>query len=93
MPEPYRPRSGTEGRQFMARFCDRCIHDVAFQSGRGDSCPIAAATMAYAKDHPEYPKEWVIESSGDPICTAFEELGTDGLPLAIIRDHRQMALL
>lgn len=70
--EPYRPANGTEGALFMCRFCDQCARDRAFRNGTGDSCPIAAATLVYRIDDPEYPPEWRQDSSG-PYCTAFQE--------------------
>ena len=64
--KPYRPSNGTEGEMFMAEFCDRCSKcDVG--------CQIIVASMAFEKDDPEYPKEWVFDSEGCPTCTAFEE--------------------
>ena len=69
----YRPSNGTEGMGFMAHFCDRCKHDAAFRDGTGDSCPIAAASLAFDQDHPKYPTEWQYDASGRPTCTAFEQ--------------------
>lgn len=71
MTRRYRPSNGDEGMSFMARFCDRCERDRAFQDGTGDSCPIAAATMVFGVNDPEYPCEWIEEDDG-PRCTAFE---------------------
>jgi hypothetical protein len=68
----YRPANGMEGAIFMTRFCDQCEHDRSFRESEGDSCPIAAATMAFAVTDPEYPKEW-IEDEGGVRCTAFEQ--------------------
>lgn len=68
--EPYRPSNGSEGMDFMAHFCDRCTKDAAFRAGTGDSCPIAAATLAFQIGDPEYPKEWV-QTDGVACCTAF----------------------
>ena len=70
----YRPSNGCEGAEFMAHFCDRCKRDEAFQNGTGDSCPIAAATMAYGVNDPEYPEEWTRNEEGYPVCTAYEIL-------------------
>jgi hypothetical protein len=67
----YQPSSGSEGAWFMSRFCDLCKRDAAFRDGTGDSCPIAADTMVYSVDDPEYPREWIEDESG-PRCTAFE---------------------
>jgi len=68
---PYRPGNGTEGAIFMDRFCCRCKRDEDFQSGTGDSCEIAALSIAFRIGDPEYPKEWIEDDQG-PRCTAFE---------------------
>jgi hypothetical protein len=71
-PRPYRPSNGTEGMIFMDCWCDRCERDRAFREDRGDSCPIAAAAMAYDIGDPGYPEEWIILTASDtPVCTAF----------------------
>lgn len=85
---PYRPSNGFEGMDFMDRFCERCRRDAAFQAGEGDSCEIAAATMAFDVDDPEYPKEWVTCETLGPRCTAFEPMEDDGK----IQDGRQEAM-
>lgn len=69
--EPYQPTSGFEGAAFMEAFCDRCVCDRAFRDGTGDSCPIAANTMVYDLDDPEYPEEWREDGPEGPRCTAF----------------------
>ena len=84
----YRPSSGTEGAIFMSHWCGRCRRDDAFQRGEGDSCEIAAATMAYTISSSEYPPEWTYAADGSPCCTAFETVEDVGL----IRDRRQEAL-
>jgi hypothetical protein len=84
----YRPSNGDEGMWFMDRFCDRCRRDDAFQRGKGDSCPIAAATMIYEEDDPQYPKEWIEDDDG-PRCTAYEPLDE----AERITDARQTVLL
>ncbi len=74
----YRPSSGTEGAWFTNHWCCNCKADTAFWAGTGDSCPIAAATMAFEKSEPGYPPEWVSEPDGSyPRCTAFEIDGAD----------------
>jgi hypothetical protein len=84
---PYRPSCGSEGADFMAKFCDRCERDAAFQDGEGDSCPIAAATMAYNVWEPEYPHAWVEDDVLGPRCTAF--VLAPGEDEGSIRDRRQ----
>lgn len=75
--EPYRPSNGTEGEAFMDRFCDECKRGAAFQAGTGDSCPIAAASMAFDIGDEGYPKEWQHGPDGQPLCTAFEAEGEE----------------
>ncbi len=72
MSEPYRPSCGTEGADFMERWCCHCERDRAFQENpdAADGCPIVAATFRFEIDHPEYPKEWIEDEKG-PRCTAF----------------------
>lgn len=69
----YRPSNRTEGEIFMSDWCVMCERDRAHREGDGDSCPIAAATMAFDVDDPEYPKEWRRDGPQGPRCTAFEE--------------------
>ena len=71
--EPYRPSNGMEGMMFMEQFCDRCVSDKAFREGTGDSCEIVCNTLVYDTEDPEYPKEWVRDSNGEPTCTKFAE--------------------
>jgi hypothetical protein len=84
---PYRPSNGTEGEAFMEAWCARCARDAAYQAGEGDSCPIAAATVALAVDDPDYPAEW-ITGAGGPRCMAFEPVEGGGT----IHDARQKAI-
>ena len=71
----YCPSNGTEGMEFMERFCLKCEKDAKYQetmSGE-DGCQILAKTMLYDINNPEYPKEWIYKN-GKPICTAFEKI-------------------
>lgn len=77
MIELYRPSCGTEGADFMSRWCCRCVRDKAFREEDGDSCPIAAATMIYHIDQPEYPREWREDGPSGPRCTAFVAEGDE----------------
>jgi hypothetical protein len=61
----YRPSNATEGECFHAKFCNRC---QLFDEGH---CSILHATMAHSKGEPGYPKEWVNDDAGMPLCTAF----------------------
>lgn len=85
--EPYRPSCGSEGMDFMERWCAKCWRDAAFQAGDGDGCIIAANAIAWDIDDAEYPAEWIEDATG-PRCTAFEPTQTDGA----IHDVRQEAL-
>ncbi|MFB0875493.1 MULTISPECIES: hypothetical protein [unclassified Sphingobium] len=62
----YRPSCGSEGADFMARWCGLCAHD---DDGR---CHIALDTMIYQVTDAEYPAEWRTNSASGPHCTAFE---------------------
>ena len=82
MAEGYRPASGTEGMDFIAKWCGRCACD------HNEDCPILAATFALAPDHPDYPAEWRYER-GEPVCTAFEAADPTDQPFmrsAAVRD-------
>ncbi|KKC25794.1 hypothetical protein WP12_12110 [Sphingomonas sp. SRS2] len=68
----YRPSNGSEGRDFMNRWCGVCERDRAFREGEGDSCEIAAMTMAVSVDDPAYPREWRQDGPNGPRCTAYE---------------------
>lgn len=67
---PYRPANGTEGAEFIAKWCDRCRRDYE------SVCPIRDLTLFFDIGDPSYPKEWV-RQAGDALgssarCTAFE---------------------
>ena len=71
--KPYRPSNGTEGVMFQERFCDRCAKDdYDHETGGGILCPIIGDTMCFDVTDSEYPKAWVINERGQPICTEFE---------------------
>jgi hypothetical protein len=86
MTKPYRPSSATEGHWFMSQWCLKCARDKSFRDGvpfeecdDNELCAIIGATMCYAIDDPEYPKEWVCDKDDAPVCTAFVPFG-DPLP-------------
>jgi hypothetical protein len=64
--KPYRPSNGSEGEWFMEDFCYKCKMD------ENESCEIVAKTMFHDIGEPGYPKEWVYDIEGNPMCTAFE---------------------
>lgn len=80
MAESYRPSCGTEGADFQERWCCVCKRDAAFQAtfdspyGPEDGCQIVADTFAYELGDPKYPKEWIYDKDGEPVCTAFEHV-------------------
>lgn len=76
--ELYRPCNGGEGRDFMARWCERCVHDAACQTDPNAlGCEIIADTMALDVDDDDYPREWRQGGPEGPRCTAFEALKVD----------------
>lgn len=87
-PRPYRPSNGTEGEIFMDGWCLWCERDRAFREDVGDSCPIAAATMAHDTGDPGYPAEWITDEKG-PRCTAFVP---EGETVSAAPDPNQLAL-
>jgi hypothetical protein len=78
----YRPSNGTEGEMFQEAWCAQCEADRAFRDDpeRADGCPIIANVMALAIDDPDYPPAWVYGPDGQPICSAFVEIGTATTP-------------
>lgn len=84
MAQPYRPANGTEGDEFISRWCDRCVRGT-----EDDPCPILGATLFLAEDDPDYPTEWAEDENG-PRCTAFATSQDD--TTGIIPDARQPGL-
>lgn len=72
--KPYRPSNGTEGVLFMSKFCYRCVHDLEYARTMENGCEILANTLVFDVDDKEYPKEWVRDSEGHPVCTKFEKI-------------------
>ena len=66
----YHPSSGTEGADFIEKWCGRCVCDA------NEDCPILAASFCGPVD------QWRYER-GEPICTAFE--ASDPLNLPFMR--------
>lgn len=64
----YRPACGSEGADFMTRWCSRCCRDEQ------SICTIAADTMVYQITDEEYPPEWRTDSVHGPRCTAFDAI-------------------
>jgi len=66
--KPYRPANGSEGDMFQEIFCKKCVFD---DYDNDLYCDILGNSMAFAVDDKEYPKEWVHDKNGYPICTKF----------------------
>ena len=75
--EPYRPSNGTEGEMFMERWCADCARDHAHREDpdAANGCEIIVMAMCHNITDPDYPKAWVWNEKGQPICTEFEEIG------------------
>lgn len=89
--KPYQPSNGSEGEYFMARWCNHCARDEAFQANpdEADGCEIAGMTMCLHVDNPSYPKEWRYADDGQPQCTAFKPCSA--LTAALARAHPPVA--
>ena len=70
--ESYRPSNGTEGAMFQDMFCCQCTKDNLDDEGKG-GCEIILLSMCHNRDEPEYPKEWIYDKDGQPVCTAWEK--------------------
>ena len=72
--KPYRPSNGAEGDMFMDRFCYQCVHDEEYQQTMENGCETLADTIVFNADDEGYPKEWVRDDKGYPICTKFRRI-------------------
>ena len=63
--QPWRPSNGTEGDIFISNVCRACKRNE-------QECDIIGLSMAYNKDDPEYPDEWVYGDDGQPQCKSFD---------------------
>ena len=66
----FQPSNGTQGMDFMARWCERC---AKYRNGR---CGILGRSMLYEPGDAKYPVEWRYVD-GKPACTAFTEPGPE----------------
>lgn len=82
--KPFRPSNGTEGMIFMDAFCEQCIHEKYShtQNDADKKCDLMSAAMIFDIGDDDYPKEWVHDMEGWPICTAWKkwDWGNDGDP-------------
>jgi len=62
---PYMPSNGSEGLAFEAEFCDECERYCS-----DEGCEIHWNAMI----DDVQPEEWVYNTAGEPICTAFEKV-------------------
>ena len=80
----YRPSNGPEGMWFIEEYCSHCIHENFINTAKDDDkkCQILSDTMIYRINDPEYPKEWIYDKNGEPICTEYKhwDWGNDGDP-------------
>ena len=93
---PYRPANGTEGIDFMERFCFQCRRETWNpETDEGEKCDILTRAQLYPAwpaapaDGHEYPTEWVEDAEGRGTCTAFED---EAIPLPVPVDPRQGVL-
>lgn len=73
----FRPSNGTCGEIFHEAFCYQCIHERwvhrMSEDRDEDKCEIWSRVMAYEKDDPRYPTEWIYNSEGWPVCTSWKK--------------------
>lgn len=68
--KPFRPSNGTEGMIFEEHFCSQCIHQNPDPT-KGKNCDTACAAFCFDLKDKDYPKEWIYDSEGWPICTKW----------------------
>ena len=66
----FQPSNGTEGMIFMDAFCENCIHDNVQKE---KYCEIIMLTMCFSPKDKEYPKEWIFNEEGWPVCTKWKK--------------------
>jgi hypothetical protein len=65
MSQLYRPATGTEGADFMERWCFRCAKDKFTDEHPENGCPIIVASYC------GFVEQWVV-FDGRAMCTDFE---------------------
>jgi hypothetical protein len=70
--KPYEPSNGTEGEMFMEKHCYHCKNELFIHTSNEShhKCDILTRALAWAKNEPEYPTEWVYKEN-QPTCTTF----------------------
>jgi hypothetical protein len=73
--ESFRPSNGTEGMILCEHFCECCIHEkfTHTQNDNDKKCDILTATLVFDQRDKEYPKEWIYDSEGWPVCTKWQK--------------------
>lgn len=77
----FEPSNGTEGMVFTESFCEQCIHQHP-DPDHEKQCMILMRTLIYHSRDSEYPKEWIFNAKGWPVCTSWHkwDWGNDGDP-------------
>lgn len=74
---PFRPSNGTEGDIFMDSFCFNCIHERwthrQNEDRDEDKCEIMSRSLLYDANDDRYPKEWVYNEEGWPVCAKWKK--------------------
>jgi hypothetical protein len=75
MNKKYRPSNGTEGDQFINRFCDHCAYEKFIHTSNSNDlkCEILSKSLLYNINEAEYPEEWQYNSRNKPICTQYKK--------------------
>lgn len=68
--EPFSPSNGTEGMIFYDAFCDKCLHSHP-DPDKKPQCEILCYSLIFEIEDPEYPKEWIYNDAGWPVCTSW----------------------
>jgi hypothetical protein len=74
----YKPKNPSEGRAFLAKFCDKCENN---RPAVGFGCEIMANSQQHRIDDLMYPKEWVYNHQGHPVCTAYDPRNKNEAPV------------
>ena len=69
---PFQPSNGTEGIMFCEKFCDQCLNCHP-NPDKNPQCDILMLTMCFYPTDKEYPKEWIFNEEGWPVCTAWQK--------------------
>ena len=70
--------NGTEGRDYQARYCYRCVNYRDLGDGRGEGCPIWDLHQLWNYD-PGTPRERLVAATKDRALDQFIPRSKDGL--------------